>query len=92
MMSVVLCTRVGVSVWCVVTAVMATFGIAMAQPADDATPLHRAAHAGDAALVDRLLAAGGDADAATRHGVTPLALASARGHAAVVAILLEKWR
>ena len=62
--------------------------VSAAQPADDATALHRAAHAGDAAVVARLLRAGADADAATRRGVTPLALASARGHAAVVETLL----
>ena len=63
-------------------------GTAAGQPADDATPLHRAAHVGDAATVGRLLEAGGEVDAATRHGVTPLALASARGHAPVVESLL----
>ncbi len=62
--------------------------IASAQRADDATALHRAAHDGDSAAVGRLLRAGGEVDAATRHGVTPLALASARGHAAVVETLL----
>ena len=64
-------------------------GSAAGQPADDATPLHRVAHAGNAAVVARLLRAGADADAATRHGVTPLALASARGHAVVVETLLD---
>ena len=59
------------------------------QMADHSTPLHRAAHAGDAAAVGRLLEAGEEVDAATRHGVTPLALASAGGHAAVVKTLLE---
>ena len=63
-------------------------GSAAGQPADDATPLHRVAHAGNAAVVARLLRAGAAADAATRHGVTPLALASARGHAGVVETLL----
>ena len=63
-------------------------GAPAAQPADDATLLHRAAHAGDAAAVVELLDAGGEADAATRHGVTPLALASAGGHDAVVEALL----
>ncbi len=72
-------------------ALAAGFGlpaIAVGQVADDATPLHRAAHAGDLAAVARLLDASGEVDAATRHGVTPLALASARGHAAVVETLL----
>ena len=63
-------------------------GAPAAQPADDATLLHRAAHAGDAAAVAELLDADGEADAATRHGVTPLALASAGGHDAVVEALL----
>ncbi len=64
-------------------------GSAAAQPADDATLLHRAAHEGDTATVERLLEAGGEVDAATRHGVTPLALASARGYPAVVETLLD---
>ena len=59
-----------------------------AQAADDATLLHRAAHAGDAAAVARLLGAGGEVDGGTRHGVTPLALASGGGHAEVVEALL----
>ena len=63
--------------------------IAAGQAADDATPLHRAAHEGDAFAVGLLLGTGGEVDAATRHGVTPLALASARGHAAVVETLLD---
>ncbi len=63
-------------------------GASAAQPADDAMPLHRAAHAGDAAAVAELLDAGDEADAATRHGVTPLALASAGGHDVVVEALL----
>ena len=62
---------------------------AAGQAADDAAPLHRAAHEGDAATVGRLLEAGGEVDLATRHGVTALALASARGHAAVVETLLD---
>ena len=60
-------------------AVLAAPATALAQPADDATPLHRAAHEGDAAAVERLLDHGRDADAATRLGVTPLALACAGG-------------
>ncbi len=62
---------------------------AAGQAADDAAPLHRAAHEGDAATVGRLLEAGGEVDLATRHGVTALALASTRGHAAVVETLLD---
>ena len=69
-------------------AVLAAVPAALAQPADDATPLHRAAHEGDAAAVERLLDDGRDADAATRLGVTPLALACAGGHAGVVEALL----
>ena len=85
----------GITTWmqarCAACAVVAALGWAVAsaaQPADDATLLHRAAHAGDAAAVAELLDAGGEADAATRHGVTPLALASAGGHDAVVEALL----
>ena len=85
----------GITAWmrarCVAGVVVATLGWAgasAAQPADDATLLHRAAHAGDVAAVARLLDAGGEADAPTRHGVTPLALASAGGHGAVVEALL----
>ena len=63
--------------------------VAAGQAADDATPLHRAAHEGDAATVGRLLEAGGDVDVATRHGVTPLALAAARGHVSAVETLLN---
>ena len=59
------------------------------QGGDDATPLHRAAHRGDADAVVRLLAAGGEADAATRLGVTPLALAAAGGHGAAARALLD---
>ena len=85
----------GITVWmrarCAAGVVIVTLGWAGAsgaQPADDGTPLHRAAHAGDAAAVAELLDAGGEADAATRHGVRPLALASAGGHDAVIEALL----
>jgi ankyrin repeat protein len=43
------------------------------------TPLWLAAETGNARLVDMLLAAGADADAATTVGVTPLMLAAAAG-------------
>ena len=62
---------------------------AAAQTVDDATPLHRAAHGGDASAVERLLASGADPDAVTRLGVTPLALAAGAGHASVVGALLD---
>ncbi len=81
----------GARAWCavgVVLGALAWAGASAGQSADDATLLHRAAHAGDAAAVAELLDAGGEADAATRHGVTPLALASAGGHDAVVGVLL----
>ena len=76
----------------VAIALAAGFGlpvIAVEQSVDDATSLHRAAHDGDAAVVERLLETGGEVDVETRHGVTPLALAAASGHAAVVETLLE---
>ena len=72
----------------VVVVALGGAGASAAQPADDATLLHRAAHAGDGAAVSELLDAGAEPDAATRHGVTPLALASAAGHDAVVEVLL----
>ena len=78
--------------WGIAGTIVVTFGFGQqvaGQVADDATPLHRAAHWGDVAAVARLVKAGGDVDVASRHGVTPLALASARGHAAVVETLLE---
>ena len=61
---------------------------AAAQAADDATPLHRAAHAGDLPTAQRLLSSGADANAVTRLGVTPLALAAGAGHPAIVDALL----
>ena len=72
-----------------IVAVLAVVEMVAAQPADDATALHRVAHEGDAAAVGRLLDVGEDADATTRLGVTPLALAAARGHARVVGALLR---
>ena len=72
-------------------ALAASLGLApitTGQPADDPAPLHRAAHAGDLAAVERLLSSGADPDAVTRLGVTPLALAAGGGRAAVVGALL----
>ena len=80
--------RVGVAAMVTLAVAVGLPAIAAAQVADDASPLHRAAHQGDAAALGRLLEAGGEVDVATRHGVTALALASARGHAVVVETLL----
>ena len=80
--------RLGVAAMVTLAAAVGLPAIAAAQVADDASPLHRAAHQGDAAAIGRLLEAAREVDVATRHGVTPLALASARGHAGVVETLL----
>lgn len=53
------------------------------------TPLHTAVEAGDAAGVDRLIAAGASVNATTRYHVTPLSLAALHGHAPIVRALLE---
>ncbi len=82
-------SRAGLAATVALAAGLALPAIVAGQPAGDATPLHRASHRGDAGVVGRLLEAGGEVNAATRHGVTPLALASARGHAAVVETLLD---
>ena len=80
--------RLGVAAMVTLAVAVGLPAIAAAQVADDASPLHRAAHQGDAAALGRLLEAGWEVDVATRHGVTALALASARGHAVVVETLL----
>ena len=72
----------------VVAAALGWAGASPAQPADDATALHGPCTRGDRAAVVRLLDAGGEVDVATRHGVTPLALASAAGHGPLVEALL----
>ena len=89
-MHIIMCStlRFSVTVMIAFAGAMGLPAIGAGQPADDATPLHRAAYRGDAAAVERRLAAGGEVDATTRHGVTPLALASAHGHAPVVETLL----
>jgi len=57
--------------------------------AQSTPPLHRAVIAGDRAAVERLIRAGADVNAATRHGVTPLSLAAQRGNADLVGVLLQ---
>ena len=56
---------------------------------DGTTALHWAANLGDATLVDLLIEASGTATTANRYGATPLGLAAAGGHAAVVERLLK---
>ena len=53
------------------------------------TLLHRAVEAGDAAGVDRLIAAGANVNATTRYHVAPLSLAALHGHAPIVRALLK---
>jgi ankyrin repeat protein len=55
---------------------------------DGTTALHWAARDRDAALVERLLRDGADANAANRYGVTPLQLAAENGDVAVMRALL----
>src|SRR5688500_6869487 len=49
--------------------------------ADGTTALHWAVRQNDFELVDRMLRAGADVDAANRYGVTPLKLAAVGGDA-----------
>jgi ankyrin repeat protein len=56
---------------------------------DGTTALHWAVRRGDAAEVERLLAAGADASARNRYGVTPLSLAAEAGDAETVGRLLR---
>ena len=56
---------------------------------DGTTPLHRAVRSGDGKLVERLLRAGADVNAANRYGVTPLKLAAVNGDAAMLEELLD---
>ena len=56
---------------------------------DGETPLHRAASAGRKEVVEILLGAGSDANAATAEGATPLLEASHNGHVEIARLLLE---
>ncbi len=60
-----------------------------ARESDGMTPLHWAAHHGDADIVATLIEAGADVASTTRYGVTPIWLAAHDGHAAVVETLLR---
>ena len=53
------------------------------------TPLHEAATIGNAAIVNALLRAGADADAAYGDGETPLMMAARTGSVEAVKLLLE---
>lgn len=53
------------------------------------TPLHIAAHYGNAGVARALLAAGADAGRAAKHSITPLHVASKWGQLAMVDLLVE---
>lgn len=57
-------------------------------PAAPWTPLHYAAHQGDARIVEMLLKAGADPDARSANGTTPLMMGAMSGVAAVARALL----
>ncbi len=56
---------------------------------DGTTALHEAAHVDDIQAMTRLIAAGADATAANRYGVTPLWLACLNGSATAIELLLK---
>ena len=56
---------------------------------DGMTALHWAAYHDERQIVDLLIGAGANAQAASRYGVTPLSLACTNGNAAIVDRLLE---
>lgn len=53
------------------------------------TPLHVAAHFGQAAMVRFLLSSGASVDSSTSAGYTPLHQAAQQGHSLVINLLLE---
>ena len=53
------------------------------------TPLHVAAHFGQAAMVRFLLSSGASVDSSTSAGYTPLHQAAQQGHTLVINLLLE---
>lgn len=59
------------------------------QSGDGTTPLHWAVYNNDAALVEKLLAAGADANARNDYDATPLSEAAVTGNIAVIRALLK---
>jgi ankyrin repeat protein len=53
------------------------------------TPLHQAVLTGDRAAAQRLIRSGADVNAANRYGVTPLLVATQRGNAELIELLLK---
>jgi uncharacterized protein len=75
--------------WLILSGIFAWSPGAFAASADGTTPLHWAVYHNDAADVDRLLAAGADANARNDYGSTPLSEAAVIGNAAVIRSLLK---
>jgi ankyrin repeat protein len=74
------------TVWCAAAASLAAQVVA---EADGTTALHRAVQADEVERVRTLLAAGADARAATRLGVTPLQLAAINGNSTIARLLVD---
>jgi ankyrin repeat protein len=56
---------------------------------DSSTPLHESVRRSDVAALSVAIARGGDVNARTRYGVTPLALAALNGNTAIIETLLD---
>ena len=58
---------------------------------DGATALHWAVHWNDPTMVDRLIRAGANVNAANRFGATPLWMACSEGNSAMVCTSSDPW-